>query len=215
MAFLGKKIQDDVHKELAALTRTVHFKYFGQEMECRFCKETRELLEEVAALSDRIHLEVFDFIKDKETVDRLGIERIPALAVSADEDYGIRFYGIPSGYEFTSLIEAIKLVGTGKTLISDEARKFLETLEHDVHLQVFVTPTCPYCTGSVILAHQLAFASPRIRADMIEATEFPQLAQKYDVMGVPRTVINETGFIEGAGSEPMVLAKIKEVLGTD
>ena len=79
-------------------------------------------------------------------------------------------------------------------------------------MQVFVTPTCPYCPQSVVLAHQMAIASPMVRADMVEATEFPQLAIKYQVMGVPRTVINETTYVEGAASEPMVLEKLQEAL---
>lgn len=83
-------------------------------------------------------------------------------------------------------------------------------------MQVFVTPTCPYCAGAVVLAHQMAVASPMVRADMVEAMEFPHLSVKYQVMGVPRTVINETVHIEGAVPEPMVLVKLQEALaGTE
>jgi alkyl hydroperoxide reductase subunit AhpF len=82
-------------------------------------------------------------------------------------------------------------------------------------MQVFVTPTCPYCPQSVVLAHQMAIASPMVRGDMVEATEFPQLSNKYQVMGVPRTVINETAHLEGAASESMVVDKIQEALGVE
>jgi len=81
-----------------------------------------------------------------------------------------------------------------------------------VHMQVFITPTCPYCSMAVVLAHQMAVASPMVRADMVEAMEFPQLAIKYQVMGVPRTVINETVHIEGAAPEAAVLEKLREAL---
>jgi alkyl hydroperoxide reductase subunit AhpF len=77
---------------------------------------------------------------------------------------------------------------------------------------VFVTPTCPYCPGAVVLAHRMGYYSPKVKADMIEATEFPHLAMKYNVMGVPRTVINETEFQEGAAPENMIIDKIKAVL---
>jgi glutaredoxin-like protein len=142
----------------------------------------------------------------------LGVDKIPAIAIIGAEDYGVRFYGIPSGYEFTSLLHAIRMVAAGKPELTEETMKALAEVTEPVHLQVFVTPTCPYCPGSVVLAHQMAVASPMVRADMVEATEFPHLAIKYQVMGVPRTVINDTAHIEGAAPEPMVLEKLREAL---
>src|SRR5690606_36762162 len=82
----------------------------------------------------------------------------------------------------------------------------------DVHLQVFVTPTCPYCPRAVVLAHAMAIASDRVRADMVEATEFPHLSMKYNVMGVPRTVINDREFVEGAVPEYMLVDAIRAAL---
>ena len=102
------------------------------------------------------------------------------------EDFGVRFYGIPSGYEFASLLQAIRTVASGQPQLAEETLEFLRQLEEPVHIQVFVTPTCPYCPGSVILGHYMAVASPMIQADMVEATEFPHLSMKYEVMGVPR-----------------------------
>jgi predicted DsbA family dithiol-disulfide isomerase len=64
----------------------------------------------------------------------------------------------------------------------------------------------------VRLAHQLAVESDLVRADMVEAIEFPHLAVKYQVQGVPRTVINETAHIEGAVAEPLLMAKLKAVV---
>ncbi len=91
----------------------------------------------------------------------------------------------------------------------------LAKLTEPISMQVFVTPTCPYCPQAVILAHQMAIASPMVQADMVEAMEFPHLATKYQVMGVPRTVINETVHIEGAAPEPMVLDRLWEALGAE
>jgi protein-disulfide isomerase len=82
-----------------------------------------------------------------------------------------------------------------------------------VHIQVFVTPTCPYCPQAVFMAHQFAMENPLIRADMVEAIEFPQLANKYRVQGVPRVVFNETVHQEGAAPEPLMLAKLLEAIG--
>ena len=167
-------------------------------MECHFCKETHELISEISSVSDKINLEIFDFEKDKEAVDLYKIDKIPALVVMDEKDRGIRFFGIPSGYEFSSLISAMMLVSTGKHNLKKSTQDFLNYIQKPVHLQVFVTPTCPYCPAAVILAHQMAYFSNFVTADMIESSEFNTLAIKYQVQGVPRTVINETQYQEGA-----------------
>lgn len=212
MKLLNDKIIKQLKENFADLKKTVTLKMFTQEVECQFCKETKQLITEVSKISEKIVVEVFDFVEDKSEAKKYGVDKIPAIVALDEKDHGIRFYGIPSGYEFSSLIEAIKLISTGMLSLKPETKKFLDTLEKDIHLQVFVTPTCPYCPTAVVLAHQMAYHSPRVKSDMIEATEFPQLSQKYHVMGVPRTVINETQYIEGAASEEIIISKIKAVL---
>jgi glutaredoxin-like protein len=178
----------------------------GQE--CMFCRETKQLLEEVSGLSDKVELQVYDFTADKDKAAEFGIDKIPALVIKGEKDYGLRFFGIPSGYEYTSLIEAMVDVSRGETSLSAKTKEALRALDTNIHLQVFVTPTCPYCSISVRLAHQFALESPLIRADMVEATEFPHLSNRFNVMGVPRTVINETAFIEGALPEDRFLEEV-------
>ncbi len=212
MSLLNDEIEGQVKQELAGLAGPVRLAMFTQEFECQFCTETRQLVEEIAQLSDQLTAEIHDFVTDEGKVEELSVDKIPAIAVIGAEDYGVRFYGIPSGYEFTSLLHAIKLVAAGKPELGAETLKALAEVTEPVHMQVFITPTCPYCPQSVILAHQMAVASPMVRADMVEATEFPHLATKYQVMGVPRTVINETVHIKGAAPEPMVMGKLQEAL---
>ncbi len=178
----------------------------GQE--CLFCKETKELVSEVGSLSDKIDLEIYDFLADKEKVEEYGIDKIPAIIPLSQHDFGIRFFGIPSGYEYTSFIEAIIDVSKGKTSLSQNTKDALKAIEKDIHIQVFVTPTCPYCTTAVRFGHQFALESSRIKADMVESTEFPHLAQKYNVFGVPKTIINESVSIEGAVPEESFLEHV-------
>jgi glutaredoxin-like protein len=185
---------------------------FTQEFECQYCSETRMLVEEVANLSDQVSAEVYDFVTDKDKAEEYQIDKIPAIAVVGEEDYGVRFYGIPSGYEFASLLHAIKLAASAEPALDEATTAFLDTLKEPAHIQVFVTPTCPYCQTSVMLGHKMAVASPMVRADMVEATEFPHLSMKYQVMGVPRTVINDSVHIEGAVPEDIVLAKLQEAV---
>ena len=212
MALLDDKIRAEVKQVLGELPNPVKMVMFTQEFECQFCRETRELITEVADLNDQISVEVYNFVTDKDKADEYGIDKIPAVAVVGAKDYGIRFYGIPSGYEFGSLIEAIKLASSGEPNLSPEGAAFAAEIEEPVHIQVYVTPTCPYCPQAVVLGFNLALASDKVTADMVEATEFPHLSQKYQVMGVPRSVINEDYHIEGAAPEPMVLDKIREAL---
>jgi glutaredoxin-like protein len=212
MPLLNDEIAGQVKEQLGTLAGPVRLVVFTQAFECEYCAENRQLVEEVADLSDQVTAEVYNFVTDKEKAEELEIDKIPAIAVIGAEDYGVRFYGIPAGYEFTSLIHAIQAVAAGEPELSEEGLQALAELADPVHMQVFVTPTCPYCPQSVVLAHQMAIASPMVRADMVEATEFPHLSMKYQVMGVPRTVINETTHVEGAVPEPMLLEKLQEAL---
>ncbi|MGQ9709401.1 MAG: protein disulfide oxidoreductase [Anaerolineae bacterium] len=212
MPLLNDEIRQEVSKILANLSGPVRLVMFTQDFECDYCTETRQLAEEIAELSDQITAEIYDFQADRAKAEELGIDKIPAIAIIGAQDYGIRFYGIPSGYEFGSLLQAILSASAGKPELSNNTLGVVAGIRKPVHIQVFVTPTCPYCPQAVMLAHQLAIASPLIRADMVEVTEFPHLAVKYQVMGVPRTVINETVHIEGAAPESYVVAKLQEAL---
>ena len=216
MALLKEEDRNHLIEQFKSLESPVKIVVFTQKMECQYCQETRMIGEELAALSDKISLEVYDFEKDKEIAETYNIDKIPATVIMTGgdqpKDYGIRYFGIPSGYEFSSLIEDIMMISGGDSGLSAATKEMLANLEEPVHLQVFVTPTCPYCPPAVLLAHQLAFESDKVQADMVEAIEFPHLSTKYQVQGVPRTVINETVHQEGAAPEAMLLAKLKEAV---
>jgi glutaredoxin-like protein len=141
MALLNEQIRKEVRSVLADVANPVTFKVFTQAFECQYCKETRELVEEVATLSDKVSVEVYDFEKDKALADGLGIDKVPGIAVVGAKDFGIRMFGIPSGYEFGSLIESIKLVSEGESGLSPETRKMVAKLTKPVKIQVFITPT--------------------------------------------------------------------------
>jgi glutaredoxin-like protein len=176
---------------------------FTQEIECRFCSDTRQLVQELAGLSDNISLELYDFVADSEKAKAYGIEKIPALAIIGKKDYGVRIYGIPYGYELQTLIEAVINVSKGTTNLSEKTKEILSDVKAPVHIQVFVTLTCPHCPVAAAVAHKLAIESDMIKTDVIESSEFPALAQKYSVIGVPKIVINEKIEFVGAFSEDL------------
>jgi glutaredoxin-like protein len=123
------------------LVNPVKLVNFTQALECQFCAQTRQLVEEIAALSDKIELEVYNFAIDKERVEEYSVDKIPAIAVVGQKDYGVRYYGIPSGYEFSSLIEDIIDVSTGEVELLPATRETLAGMTEPLHFQVFVTPT--------------------------------------------------------------------------
>jgi glutaredoxin-like protein len=123
------------------LAEPVRLVMFTQEFECQYCRETRQLVEEVAALSDKIEAEIYNFVIDKEKAEEYNVDKIPAIAVIGAKDYGVRFFGIPSGYEFTSLIEDIITVSQGDSGLSAATREAIAQITEPVHIQVFVTPT--------------------------------------------------------------------------
>lgn len=208
MQILQAKHREQILKLFKDIKEPVTIVNFSQEFECQFCRETRTIAQEVSALSDKIAFVPFDFAADLAEVRKYGIEQIPATVVMGDKDYGIRFYGVPFGYELAAFLQAIVHVSKRDSQLSPATKQALKSLNNDVRLKVFGTLTCPYCPMAVALAHRMAIESEHISADMIEAQEFPHLARKYNVMGVPRTIINETEAIEGAVSEQVLLQKI-------
>ncbi len=108
---------------------------------CQYCKETGELLEEIASLSDHIKLQTYDFVRDEAEAKKYGVDKIPATVVVGPQNYGVKFYGIPSGYEFSTLIEDIVDASRGTSGLSEKGRQELAKITQDTHIQVFVTPT--------------------------------------------------------------------------
>ena len=141
MGILKKRDKKAVEKEFAKLQDPVKLVYFTQEMECQYCEQTRELLQEVADLSDKLSVEVYDFVKDKEKALQYGIDKIPATIIEGKKDHGIRFFGVPSGYEFSTLLGSILEVSTSESGLSKKTKSLVRSINTPIHIQVFVTPT--------------------------------------------------------------------------
>jgi len=178
--------------------------------ECETCEDARLLLEEVAALSDEIRLRVHDVSAEPESPAAFGLEpdAVPALVLEGAASGRVRFLGIPAGLEFVTLLRGLIDVGRGTTGLAEETKQALRGLANDVHIRVFVTPSCPFCPRAALIAHQMAVESGRVTADVVEAQEFPELAARYDVQGVPKVVVNETVEFVGAQPEERFLAHV-------
>ncbi|MEM0343073.1 MAG: thioredoxin family protein [Thermoplasmata archaeon] len=209
MPLIGDKERETLSREFGQkLVNDVRLVVFTQEVPCMFCKETVSVAEELAGISQKIRLEVYDFVKDQVRAKEFRIDKIPAMAIIGAKDYGIRFYGIPSGYEFSALVGAIIDVSRGESGLSPKSKELLRGVDKAVHIQTFVLPTCPYCPSAVRLAHRLAIESDMVWSEAIESNEFVPLAQKYAVMSVPKMVINEKFEIVGAVSEQLLVQHV-------
>ncbi len=209
MSMIPEEQKENVKKELQEkLEKPVKIVMFTQELECRFCSETKQVINELATLSDKITVEVHDFLADAEKAKALGVDKVPAIVVLGEKDYGIKIYGLPYGYEFQTLLEAVIMASRGKTDISEPVKAKVKAISVPVHIQVLVTLTCPYCPMTGSLAHKFAVENDLIKADVVDVGEFPQLAIKYGVMGVPKTVINEKIEFVGVVPEDMFLEHV-------
>ncbi|MGQ9843238.1 MAG: protein disulfide oxidoreductase, partial [Spirochaetota bacterium] len=164
---------------------------------------THQFVEEIASLNDTITLRTYDFVKDADIAKEFAIDKIPAIVVSdaSKNIKGVRFFGIPAGYEINSFITACVEVSGLVEALPDAIISRIRKISKPIHIQVFVTLTCPYCPGAVTTAHRLAVENPNITADMIESTTFTPLSMKHNVSSVPKIVIND--IYEFVGAQPI------------
>ena len=205
---LSQSEKEMFQKMFVGLGGDVELIVFSQELECQFCKETRELILELGTLSKKIKVKVYDFVRNGDENLKYNVKKIPAIAIVGKSDYGIRYYGVPAGYELMILIDTIIDVSKGRTSLPDAIKIKLAEIKKPVHLQVFVSPTCPYCPKAAKTAHQFAIENENIRSDVIEMVEFPQFAQRYSVMSVPHIVINEDTSFAGAHPPEIFIEQI-------
>ena len=204
MPLISPADQERLKTTFAEMTRPVRLLFFTQTLGCETCLQTRQILDELPVLSEKITIEEVNFILEPDKAKQYGIDRVPAVALVGQDEAGqerdskIRFLGTPAGYEFMSLIQAVLLVGGRPSVLSEESLKLVAAVDAPTTIHVFTTPTCPHCPRAVAVAHEMAFANPNITAFAVEATEFPDLARKYTVTGVPKTVVNDSVEILGA-----------------
>ena len=208
--FITDEIAEQTKQQFSELDEPVRLLLFTQPHACGACAEQRELLESLEVLSDKLSLEVYSLDSPEATEYR--IDKVPATIVRGEIDYGIRFFGLTGGYEFSSLLEAIQRVSLGVTTLDATVVELGSIIDVPTHIEVMVTLACPYCQKMVGLVHQLAMANEHVSADMVDSAEFPQLVNRYQVSGVPLTVVNGQRGFEGAlPVQQMILSVLKMV----
>ena len=147
MALIDERVAAQVREELQGLEQPVRLAVAFQSLADPESEEVRRLVEELCGLDPRLRYEPVNFVLDQARVAALGFKRTPAIAVlqepveGQERDFGLRLYGLPSGYEFGSLIEAVLDVSSGRPQLQPATVEALRGLPSPVHLQVFSTPT--------------------------------------------------------------------------
>jgi glutaredoxin-like protein len=200
MTFLDAKTKTEIKTILESVTTPLELilytlspvVVFGEE-EPGLQNEARGLLSEVSELCGKITLIERPIAGDLEAKSA-GITHGPTIVLREAGSYrtNIRFLGLPSGYEFRTLIETILLLGTGKSDLGDRVKSELDKITTPVLMQSFVTPGCPYCPKAVLTAFKFAFHNPSITAEGIEANEFQSLSAKHRISSVPDTIISSS-----------------------
>jgi glutaredoxin-like protein len=215
------KDQDEIAQKFdAELAGSVKIDFFTErnlgitlpgKTPCEYCKPTREMLQELAGLSDLISFRLHYFEDNPPEKAMFGIERVPGIVLRGRTQSYLKFYGLPGGTAFPMFLESIIDISRNEVLLSEESVQSLETIAEDISLRVFVTPTCQYCPAMMRAAFQMAMVSPHVRAEAIEITEFPELAERYQVRAVPLTVIADQVAIPGMVDEKDVVKELMKL----
>jgi len=216
MALIDEKTKEQVRERLAGtLCGQVDLRLYRRPdsgrlilpggLACPTCDAAEELARTLTeAAPDRLSLTVIDVSQEPAEV-----EALPSLTMARPGEEGrITFQGLPAGYEFATLLDAVERVsGSGEELAPELVERLAE-LESELEVMVFVTPTCPYCPRAAAMANRMAVASFKVRSLVVEANEYPELADRYQVQGVPRTVVNRSGAFVGALPEAMFVESV-------
>lgn len=200
---LNADLQKQIKDFLSPMKNAVSIVLFTQEENCPSCHDTKQLLGEVANLSDKITFVTKDIKEDAEEAKKYGVTMTPSFVMldSKHTYHGVKFNGIPAGHEINSFLTAILDMSGVDFGLDQQLIDRIKKINKPVNIKVFVTLSCPHCPGAVNKAHKLAMLNEHIEGEMIEAQTFMELSNKFKVQGVPKIVINEK--FELVGNQPI------------
>jgi len=184
-----KYIEELFNKELREHVRLIIFK----KEEWKYFENLKEVLDELTPLANGLlSYETYEYEKSRNLANEYKVDKAPMIVITQNgRDLGVRFAGTPFGYEFSAFLEAIINVSRGRTDLNDEVKELISKVDRPVKIEVYVTPSCPYCPNAVITAHKFAIENENVIGEGVETYEHENLANKYGVSAVPHVVINE------------------------
>lgn len=213
MRIIHEDYVDEVKNYLKNLRDDVRVLIFTQKYRCSGCREAEDLCVDLSELSNKILLEKYVYEFNRDRFNEYNVTYVPTIIIVSPHTGGMaRFLGVPLGYEFMSLLEDIIHASTGEFELPKSLINSVIGIKSKVNLKVFVTLTCPYCPIAVRIAHDFSLINPMISGEMIDSSLFPNLAIKYSVSAVPKTIINDILDIVGAFPPDLLLKRIYEAL---
>ncbi|HVB12562.1 MAG TPA: thioredoxin family protein [Nitrososphaerales archaeon] len=192
------------------LKRKVKVLLFTVERGCSHCREAEQLLREISAQSSKLKFDILDIHQDNALADELNVTLTPATVILSNNGAKLYYFGMPGGYQLKCLIEDIVDASEGSTDLAPVVREMINKIRIPIDIKVFVTPSCPYSPIVVRTAHRFAIENQKIRAQMIESMEFRELTEKYGVIGVPKTFINDSTQFDGTLNDELFAQKLIE-----
>lgn len=212
-ALMSLRVDEETLRSVRSLLSRMEGKvklYFIPKENAPQCEIIRKILSFLTDLTSK--LEVIELSSSDLTAKEMDLDLAPAIVIHGKDRYNVRYFGVPGGYEFGVLVEDIVDASIGKPSLPQSVLESLVKIDSPVHIRVFVTPTCPYCPLAARAAHAYAIANTNIVADVIEAMEFPELAERYNVQAVPKVIINDDVEFEGAVPHDFFIEKIMEAI---
>ena len=203
MTMLNKDLQTQLKEVFTQLTNDVTIALFTDKGSCESCSETKDFMEELEPLSEKLHLVQYDLEDNSDLADKYNVKMVPSIVLlDHNLNYeGIKFNGIPAGHEINSFIPALLEVSGTVSELPEDLTAEIKAIDKPVNIKVFVTLACPHCSGAVQKAHKLALMNKNVDAEMIEAQTFGEISSKFNVSGVPKIVINDE--YELVGNQPI------------
>lgn len=213
MSILDDDDRQEVKTVLEDLADPVQVHVFTED-DCQYCEETVALVEDLESINGAIEASTHGM--DDPLAAELGADAYeggPVTVITRDDISGVRYFGIPSGQEFSSFLQDLIAVSTGETGLDEGVREELAAIDEPVEITVFVTPTCPHCPRAVQTAHNLAIENEHVEANSVESQEFMEVANEFGVRGVPQINVNGTdGEFTGALPPQQFVQQVKQAL---
>lgn len=167
-------------------------------------QELRSYVEEMAALTDKLKVQLAENPQEKE---------LPCVRIFLADgtDTGLAFHGVPGGHEFTSFVLGLyNAAGPGQALEDDTAKR-IAAINQRIEMQIMVSLSCTMCPELVTAAQRIAAANSLVRAEVYDLNHFPERKETYQVMSVPCLIVNGSKPIFGKKNTAQLLDIIEQV----
>jgi thioredoxin reductase (NADPH) len=174
-----------------------------------YAQACRQVIRAFRELTSRITLKEYSL--DHELAEKWGVESSPTLLIDP-EHYNIRWIGAPMGEEGRSFLEAMMLLGMGKSNLTDQSRTVVQRIDSPRQVKVFVSPTCPYCPQQVVNGLKAAIEKPDLIAlEIIDIQCRPDIAEQYNAHSVPQAYVNDVLIGQGAQQEEVFMSSLEKM----